>query len=330
MSDPAFRIDGPQYCKWTESIFREMRQGGLDAVHVTVSYHEDFRETVERIIDWNRRLERFSDILMPGRTADDIVAAQRSGRTAVFYGFQNASPIEDDIGLIEILHDLGGRFMQLTYNNQSLLAAGCYEREDAGITRMGREVIAEMNRVGMVIDMSHSAERSTLEAIELSGRPICISHANPSAWHPVARNKSDDVLKALAETGGMLGFSLYPLHLRGGSDCTLEEFTAMVARTADLIGVDRIGMGSDLGQGHDDGIIAWMRNGRWTKTGVETPGLGEPKMPPPLGWFRSNADWPGIAKGLANRGFNAEEVGKIMGGNWFDFFSQSFGPQSSR
>ena len=326
MTVAPYRFDGPQYCNWSEQIFRQMREGRLDAVHVTVSYHEDFRETVERIIDWNRRFEQHADIIMPGRTADDIATARATNRTAVFFGFQNASPIEDDIGLVDVLYTLGGRFMQLTYNNQSLLGAGCYESEDAGITRMGREVIAEMNRVGMVIDMSHSAERTTIEAIELSRRPITVSHANPHSWHPVARNKSDRVLTALAKTGGILGFSLYPLHLKGGSDCTLDTFTEMVARTADLMGVDHIGMGSDLGQGHDDGIIAWMRNGRWTKAGVETPGLGKPVMPPPLKWFRSNADWPGIAEGLARRGFDAAEVGKIMGGNWVDFCKRSFGP----
>jgi membrane dipeptidase len=124
---------------------------------------------------------------------------------------------------VEILHTLGLRFMQLSYNNQSLLATGCYEAEDPGLTRMGREVIAEMNRVGLVVDMSHSAERSTLEAMEVSQRPIAITHANPAFWHPARRNKSDTVLRALAETGGMLGFSLYPHHLKGGSDCTLQD-----------------------------------------------------------------------------------------------------------
>ena len=96
--------------------------------------------------------------------------------------------------------------MQLTYNNQSLLATGCYEAEDPGVTRMGRQVIREMNRVGLVVDMSHSAERSTLEAIEISERPIAITHANPAFWHPARRNKSDEVLCALGQTGGMLGF----------------------------------------------------------------------------------------------------------------------------
>ena len=122
--------------------------------------------------------------------------------------------------------------MQLTYNNQSLLATGCYEDDDTGLTRMGREVVAEMNRVGMVVDMSHSAERSTLEAIELSERPIAITHANPAWWHPALRNKSDEVLKALTGRGGMLGFSLYPHHLKDGTNCTLESFCQMIMETA--------------------------------------------------------------------------------------------------
>jgi microsomal dipeptidase-like Zn-dependent dipeptidase len=195
-----------------------MALGGVDAVHVTICYHEDFRETVSNIEVWNQYFQIYSDRIVPGRTAQDVVEAKKHGKTAIIFGFQNCSPILDDIGLIEICHQLGVRFMQLSYNNQSVLATGCYEEEDPGITRMGRQVIKEMNRVGLVIDMSHSAERSTLQAIELSERPIAITHANPSAWHPALRNKSDEVLNALAENGGMLGLSLYPHHLRDAGD----------------------------------------------------------------------------------------------------------------
>ncbi len=210
-------IDALQYANWSEKIFREMRDGGVAAVHVTICYHENFRETVANIEAWNRRFEAHPDLICGASSAADIRKAQASGRTAIIFGLQNCSAIEDDIGLVEICHRLGIRFMQLSYNNQSLLATGCYEANDGGITRMGREVIAEMNRVGMVIDMSHSAERSTLEAIELSARPIAITHANPSSWHQGKRSKSGTVLKALAASGGMLGFSLYPHHLRNGS-----------------------------------------------------------------------------------------------------------------
>ncbi|MGB0824010.1 MAG: membrane dipeptidase, partial [Alphaproteobacteria bacterium] len=211
MSTP-YRIDGLQYANWSPKIFAQMAEGGVHAVHVTIAYHENFREMVLQVERWNRYFEQHPDRLMMGRTAADIDTARATGRTAVFFGFQNPSPIEDDIGLVEICHSLGARFMQLTYNNQSLLATGCYEDEDPGVTRMGRQVIAEMNRVGLVVDMSHSAERSTLEAIDISRRPIAITHANPAWWHPARRNKSDAVLRALTARGGMLGFSVYPHH----------------------------------------------------------------------------------------------------------------------
>lgn len=324
------RIDNLQYCNWSEKIFRQMREGGLDAVHVTIAYHETFREMVRNIENWNLRFERHADLIMPGRTAADVLRAQETGRIAIFFGLQTPSPIEDDIGLVEILHTLGVRFMQLTYNNQSLLAAGCYEAEDSGITRMGRQVIREMNRVGLVIDMSHSGERSTLQAIELSSRPIAITHANPSSWMPAKRNKSNDVLKALAESGGMLGFSLYPHHLKDKSHCTLESFCGMIARTAELMGVKRIGIGSDLCQDQPDSVVEWMRVGRWTKDIDYGEGsrehAGFPEMPP---FFRDNHDFGGLAKGLRQVGFSESEVAAIMGGNWLAFYEESFTSQAA-
>ncbi|WP_282606011.1 membrane dipeptidase [Pelagibius sp. Alg239-R121] len=319
-------IDALQYSNWSEKIFRQMNEGGVSAVHVTICYHEDFRETVEQISAWNRRFERFSDLIFQGFTADDVRRAESEGRTAIFYGFQNCSPIEDDIGLVEVCHRLGARFMQLSYNNQSLLATGCYEAEDPGITRMGRQVIKEMNRVGLVVDMSHSAQRSSLEAIEISERPIAITHANPAFWHAALRNKSDDLLKALAASGGMLGFSMYPHHLKEKSDCTLESFCEMAARTAELMGSGQIGLGSDLCQDQPDSVVQWMRNGTWTREMDYGEGsanqAGFPAQPE---WFRDNRDFANIAAGLRAVGFNQAEADGIMGGNWLNFFERSFG-----
>ena len=327
---PTIRIDALQYCDWSEKIFRQMREGGLDAVHVTICYHENFRETVANIETWNRRFERHADLIMPGRSAADVHEAQRSNRTAIFFGFQNCSPIEDDIGLVEICHALGARFMQLSYNNQSLLATGCYESEDPGITRMGRGVIKEMNRVGLVVDMSHSAERSTIEAIEISERPIVVSHANPSAWHPARRNKSDRLLAALAESGGMLGLSLYPHHLLGGTECTLSGFCEMVARLVEQIGIGHVGIGSDLCQDQPDSVVEWMRTGRWTKQVDFGEGSKDNAgFPPQPSWFRDNRDFPHLEHGLAAVGFSNDEVAAIVGRNWLEFFDRSFGPPSA-
>ena len=218
--------------------------------------------------------------------------------------------------------------MQLSYNNQSLLATGCYEESDPGITRMGKEVIKEMNRVGMVVDMSHSSEKSTFEAIELSSRPIVISHANPSFWHPAKRNKSDQILKKLSESHGMLGFSLYPHHLNNSSQCSLEDFCSMIARTADLIGIDHIGFGSDLCQDQPDSVVEWMRNGRWTREKDFGEGSkASPGFPGQPAWFKDNRDFPSLRAGLKKVGLDDTAVNAVMGDNWLRFFEKSFGPE---
>jgi len=324
----SYRIDALQYANWSEKIFRQMREGKIDAVHVTIAYHENFRETVANIEAWNSYFERFPELIFQGRTGDDVRLARETNRTAIFYGFQNPSPIEDDIRLVEILHSLGVRFMQLSYNNQSLLATGCYEPSDSGITRMGKEVIEEMNRVGLVVDMSHSAEQSTLEAIEISSRPIVITHANPGFWEPALRNKSDTVLRELGASGGMLGFSMYPHHLKGKGDCTLQSFCEMIAASAELMGVDHIGFGSDLCQDQPDSVVEWMRVGRWTKKIDYGEGsAGSAGFPPMPGWFNDNRDFGNIEQGLRDVGFSDADTGKIMGDNWLRFFDENFGPK---
>ena len=321
-------IDNLQYANFSPAIFEQMRAGGVDAVHVTIAYHEVFREMVLNLERWNRWFEDHPDLIFKGTCAADVQLAQETGRTAIFFGFQNPSPIEDDIGLVEICHQLGIRFMQLTYNNQSLLATGCYEHYDAGLTRMGCEVVAEMNRVGMVVDMSHSGERSTLEAIEHSSRPIAITHANPQWWHAALRNKSDTVLKALTGSGGMLGFSVYAHHLAGGPDCTLDSYCTMVAEAASRYGAQHLGIGTDLCQDQPDSIVEWMRVGRWTK-GIDfgegsASNAGFPAMPT---WFNDNRDFGNIRAGLLAVGMNEAEVDGIMGANWLRFYEKSFGGQ---
>ncbi|GAB2729074.1 dipeptidase [Halomonas garicola] len=328
MAQDMLIVDGLQYSNWSREIFKQMREGGVDAVHATLVYHETIRETLSRMGEWNRRFEAHSDLIMPVREPADIHRARQQGRVGIFLGAQNCSPIEDDIDMVEVMRDLGLLIMQLTYNNQSLLACGCYEAEDSGITRFGRQVIREMNRVGMVIDMSHSAERSTLEAIELSSRPVIISHANPAAWQPAKRNKSDKVLGAIAESNGLLGFSAYPFHLKNGPDCTLAEYCAMIARTADMIGVEHLGIGTDLCQNQPTSVLEWMRNGRWSKDMDYGEGsAANAGWPDPLPWLRDNRDFPNLVAGLREVGFSESEVAGIMGQNWVALLERTTAPQ---
>ena len=316
-----FRVDNLQYCNWSREIFEINNQAKLDAVHATICYHEDFDELQENIQNWNIFFQKNSDLIFQGKKSQDIKKAKSENKTAIFYGLQNCSPIEDNIHYVEVLKNSGVLFMQLTYNNQSLLATGCYESRDSGITRMGREVIKEMNRVGMIVDMSHSAELSTLEAIEISERPIVISHANPLFWHKGLRNKSDNVLKALNDSGGMIGFSLYPHHLKDSTNCTLESFCEMIAETTNRISVKQIGIGSDLCIRHPDSIVDWMRNGTWTKTKDFGEGsvnnAGFPSQP---SWFEDARGFDNLEQGLLKVGFSEEETHDILGNNWYNFY----------
>jgi membrane dipeptidase len=316
-----YKIDNLQYCNWSRKIFEINRSAGLDAVHVTIVYHEDFDELQLEIKKWEKLFHDNSDLIFPGKNFYDIDKANKENKTAMFFGFQNCSPIEDDIMLVEKVHQLGCRFMQLTYNNQSLLATGCYEKVDSGVTNFGREVIREMNRVGLVVDMSHSAEKSTLDAIELSEKPIAITHANPSFWHPAKRNKSSDLLKNLSDSGGMLGLSLYPHHLKNNTNCTLDSFCEMVAKTAEIMDVKKIGIGSDLCLDHPDTVVEWMRNGSWSKSKNFGEGSkNKPGFPKQPDWFLDARGFSNIEKGLKKVGFSDTETHGILGNNWYNFY----------
>ncbi len=316
-----YRIDNLQYCNWSRDIFQINREANLDVVHATVVYHENFDEFIQRTKEWDKFFTENSDLIFLGRNFKDIEKANSEKKTAIFFGFQNCSPIVDDINLVEKVHELGCRFMQLTYNNQSLLATGCYEKVDSGVTNFGREVIKEMNRVGVVVDMSHSAEKSTFDAIEISEKPIAIAHANPLFWYAAKRNKSSDLLKSLSDSGGILGLSLYPHHLKEGTNCTLDSFCEMVAKTAEIMNVNKIGIGSDLCLNQPDEVVEWMRNGTWSKSKNYGEGSknksGFPKQPD---WFEDARGFANLESGLKKVGFSDAETNGILGNNWFNFY----------
>ena len=178
-----------------------------------------------------------------------------------------------------------------------------------------------MNRVGIVIDMSHSAEKSTFDAIEFSEKPIAITHANPNFWHAAKRNKSNDLLKTLGQSEGMLGLSLYPHHLKDSTNCTLESFCEMTARTADIINVKNIGIGSDLCLNQPDTVVEWMRNGTWSRNKNFGEGSkNKPGFPQQPNWFVDARGFENLEKGLRKIGFSEDETNGILGNNWFNFY----------
>ena len=316
-----YRIDNLQYCNWSRKIFEINRDAQLDAIHVTIVYHEDYDELLLQIKKWDDLFKENSDLIFLGNSFEDIKKARLENKTAIFFGFQNCSPIEDNINLVEKVYELGCRFMQLTYNNQSLLATGCYEKIDSGVTNFGRETIKEMNRVGIVVDMSHSAEKSTFDAIEISEKPIAITHANPAFWHPAKRNKSNDLLQTLGDSGGMLGLSLYPHHLKNNTNCTLESFCEMTARTAEIMNVKNIGIGSDLCLEQPDSVVEWMRNGTWSNNKNYGEGSkNKPGFPKQPDWFKDARGFQNLENGLRKVGFSEDETNGILGNNWFNFY----------
>lgn len=321
-------IDALQYNKPERVRFEEWRAGDVGCVHVTLAIWENARETLTAIGEWNRLLEQNSDLIALAKSAEDIEGIAASGRTAIVYGFQDTSPFEDDIELVEIFHQLGVRIAQLTYNVQNRVASGCWEPDDCGLSRyFGRNIVAEMNRVGMLVDVSHCAERTCFDAIEHSSRPIAITHANPQEFVGTdielnRRNKSTALIKRLAETRGVIGLSMYPKIMKDGSNCTLDTFLDMMSWTVDLVGVDTVGLGTDFYDGWPESEIKWWRAGRWARESA-VPIKGFSAWP---AWFKSPVDFPKILEGLQQRGFSGNDIAKIAGGNWLRLFRDSFGP----
>ena len=323
----ALQIPTPER-RWLEA----WRAGGVSSVHITLAIWEDARQTVSYIGKWRRVLQENNDIVELACTADDIERIAGSGRTAVIFGFQNTAPIEHDIELIGAFHALGVRIMQLTYNLQNYIGSGYWEERDSGISsRFGRTAIAEMNRVGILIDLSHCGDRTTLEAIELSERPVSITHANPREYvgkpaFGAGRLKASEAVRLLASRGGVIGLSPNRHMTKRGVETTLEEFCDMVAWTVDLIGIDAVAFGTDYCPGHPPTIRNWWRYARWSR---ETAPAEHMKAAPHEGWqdwFSSPADFQNILRGFEAHGFARDEIEKITGSNWLRLFRESFGP----
>lgn len=322
-------IDCLQCSKPHRDRFLEWRAGGVGCVHVTLAIWETARETLSVIGQWNRLFAANTDLIALAGSADEIEAIAASGRTAVVLGFQNTSPFEDDIDLIGVFHTLGVRIVQLTYNVQNNIGAGCWEDNDSGISQFfGRNAVREMNRHGILIDISHCGPKTGSDAVEYSERPIAITHANPSEFVGFdielnRRNKPTDLIKAVAEAGGVIGLSLYPKIMHGGSESTLEDFCAMVEWSAERFGIDAVGFGSDFYTGYPVEQVTWWRAGRWAR---ESPLKAPSAFSPWPAWFRSPEAFPNLLAALRARGFSSTDTAKIAGGNWLRLFRESFGP----
>jgi len=319
-------IDGLQYCKWNRKLLIDVWKGGLTAIHVTLVYWENTQESYKKIKEFKKLILKNKDILCHAKKTSDILKAKKNNKVAIIFGFQNSAPIANDIFLLEDFFSKGIRFMQLTYNNQTPLGGGCFEKKDSGVTRFGYEVIKEMNRLGMVVDLSHAGKKTCLDAIKFSSKPVAISHANPSFFHQSKRNIDDDVLKELIKKDGFIGLSLYPYHLKNFSNCKIEDFCEMVVTLSKMVGINNIGIGSDLCKNWNDNVVMWMRNGKWTKNldygESKNKNTSWPKQPH---WFQKGSDIINVFHGLSKIGMKENDIYKILGKNWFKFMKKNFG-----
>jgi len=318
-------IDGLQCGHFDRDCFTALQKAGLSGVVVTCGFWEGALESLDSLGRWRDLVAENADVTTIALTPDDIVKAGEDGKIATILGFQNANLFEGRIRLVEMFAELGVRVVQLTYNNQNELAGSCYEAEDSGLARFGKEVILEMNRVGMLVDCSHVGNRSTLDAIEASEKPIAVTHANADSLFAHKRNKTDDVLRALGETGGVIGCATYR-NITGDHYCkTVENWCEMVAKTVEIAGIDSVAIGTDRSHNFTPPDYAWMRMGRWTR-GIDygAASAARPGKAPPPDWFQTLQDMDKIPNGLRSVGFSEEEVDKITHKNWLRLYRATF------
>lgn len=314
-------VDGLQINNWTRPVIEEVRSGGVDVVHATVGVWEDLAGAMTRIGTFRHLCRVNADLIRITRSVAEIERAKADGVLAIVMGFQNSSMLGDDPEMAGIFADVGIRVVQLTYNIANHLGSSCWEPHDGGLTRAGHRMVAALNDAGVLVDISHVGNRTGHDAALASQAPIAVTHGNPHSFCASGRNKPDDVLDAVAATGGVIGCTLYPLFM-GGADVTRHAYCQMLADLADRIGVDHVSIGSDAVLGWDADALGWMRSGRWDR-----PDSAEeiPQFPPWPHWFDGPKDFPSLAAGLDEVGFSPTERDQVLGGNWMRLFGQVFG-----
>jgi microsomal dipeptidase-like Zn-dependent dipeptidase len=318
-------IDGLQCGYFTRDVFLILKEGGFTCVTSTLGFWEGSQASLDAIGRWRRLARANEDLILIARTADDIARAHESGRIAVLLGFQNSTLFDGRIDYVELFADLGVRVVQLTYNNQNDAGGSCYEEHDNGLARFGREMVREMNRVGILVDLSHVGDKTTFDAIEWSQKPVAISHANAQSLFPHKRNKSDRVLTALAERGGVIGCATYRNITPEAACATVRGWCEMVARTVDIAGIDHVAIGTDEGHSNTQADLDWMRSGNWSR-GVDY-GAGSAARPgkvPKPDWLPRTSELAKVRDGLIEVGFSEAERHQIMAGNWLRVYRDVF------
>ncbi len=276
---------------------------------------------------WHRYVRERDDTVIV-QHAGDITRAKQEGKLGLILHCQGTALIEDELDLVDAYHAAGLRVVQLCYNRKNLVGDGASERTDAGLSHFGVALIQRLNALGMVVDCAHTGERTSLDAIDTSSAPVIISHANARGLHNNRRNISDDLIRAIAQSGGVIGTVGFPAFLVSHGQPSLDRFIDDIAYKADLVGIDHVGIGIDyyLGQHpvEDDATAlaryeALVRNGLWRPD----------EYPPPPYIYPEGIETPrtlaNLTKRLVERGFHDTDVRKVLGLNWMRVFTNVWG-----
>jgi membrane dipeptidase len=308
-------------------VAAQVRACGLTAMKQTLGGVADkFAHTMEGIDRYDAAIARNAGLLLKVVQAGDIAAAKRSGRLGVIYSFEAASMHEGRLDNIERFRARGVRVMGLSYNLGSPFGSGVLVKEDQGLTPLGGEAVARMNALGVTIDLSHSDEPTSFAALAVSTRPVLITHAGGAAMHPHPRNKSDRLLRAVADKGGVTG--IYELSYLGNypANPTLEIYMRHLTHALDVCGEEHVGIGSDAAFGTFDtspaSLAEWDKEEAQRKAaGVAAPEEG----PPPFVQGLNGPDrWETIATELVRRGYSARTVDQVLGLNFQRVFADTW------
>ena len=315
--DDLIVIDGLIVSNWGPDVFKALRRGGITATNATCAVWEGARQTLDNIAQWLQWFDAHGDLITPVRKIPDIRAAKAAAKTGIILGFQNGSPIEDRLDYLALYKQLGVGIVQLTYNTQNLIGSGCYETRDSGLSDFGRDVVAEMNRVGIAVDLSHVGTKTSDDAIECSRAPVVFSHVLPAELKTHPRNKETRQLRAVADTGGLVGVTMFPPFLPKGTASTVDDYAEIIHWMVDRLGEDQVAYGTDFTQGYDDRFFEWITrdkgSGRWLTK------FGEVKNPRGLERIE---DTPNLTAALERRGFSPGRIEKVMGQNWIAYLKR--------
>lgn len=297
-------------------------KAGVTAISLTVGDLTQQSPGPEKVLRdlgrWTRRFDECDDLFVKVTHAEDVRLAHRTGRIGIILNFQDLAYLEGDLDKLYLFHSLGVRIAQPTYNNQNLLGAGCTERVDGGLSYFGVDVIHRMNELGMAVDLSHSGPVTTADAISASRQPVIYSHAGVRALTDNPRNKTDDQLRAVADTGGYIGICTLPLFLAAGGRAHLNDFLDHLEHAIEVVGVEQVGVGTDWsGSEVPPEIRAIMDKAS------DSPGLGlrgdseytydfSMKVEGAESW----SDWRNLTAGMVARGYGDADIQKILGENF--------------